>query len=145
LKLGFDAINDIGLNNIHTRQSFIKRALLQIKIRIFHIPRVYKYSDAIKYFCNVDDKDIRTIPTIIPNWDHTPRSGVKGIVLSHSTPLLFKKHVERIFEYIKDKPSEECIVFIKSWNEWAEGNYLEPDIKYGRQYLENLKDAIDDF
>jgi hypothetical protein len=30
------------------------------------------------------------------------------------------------------KPEEDQIIFIKSWNEWAEGNYLEPDMKYGK-------------
>ena len=30
-------------------------------------------------------------------------------------------------------------MFIKSWNEWGEGNYLEPDIKFGKKYLDVLK------
>ncbi len=37
---------------------------------------------------------------------------------------------------------EENIVFIKSWNEWAEGNYLEPDIKFGRKYLEAIQISL---
>ena len=31
------------------------------------------------------------------------------------------------------------IVFLKSWNEWGEGNYMEPDLKYGKKYIETLK------
>ena len=50
-----------------------------------------------------------------------------------------------VCENIKDKPEEERIVIVKSWNEWGEGNYLEPDLKYGRQFLETLKRTIDDF
>lgn len=33
-------------------------------------------------------------------------------------------------------------MFVKSWNEWAEGNHLEPDLRFGRQYLEALRDEL---
>lgn len=47
-------------------------------------------------------------------------------------------------DVIKDKPSEEQLIFVKSWNEWAEGNYLEPDLEYGHAYLEVLKKKIEE-
>ena len=34
------------------------------------------------------------------------------------------------------------LLFIKSWNEWGEGNHLEPDLKYGLTYLEATKKAL---
>ena len=40
----------------------------------------------------------------------------------------------------KNKPEEEQIVIIKAWNEWGEGNHLEPDLKYGKGYLEAIKE-----
>ena len=39
--------------------------------------------------------------------------------------------------------SETNLVFLKSWNEWGEGNYMEPDLKWGRQYLETLKKVFE--
>ena len=47
-----------------------------------------------------------------------------------------------MLEVVKNKPKEKQIVFIKAWNEWGEGNYMEPDLKYGRGMLEALKEAI---
>ena len=43
------------------------------------------------------------------------------------------------------KPSnlEENFIFINAWNEWAEGNHLEPCQKWGLSYLEALKRVID--
>jgi hypothetical protein len=35
-----------------------------------------------------------------------------------------------------------CVVFVKSWNEWAEGNYLEPDSVTGRSYLDVCRDVF---
>jgi hypothetical protein len=46
---------------------------------------------------------------------------------------------------MRNKEPEHRIAFIKSWNEWGEGNYMEPDLKFGRGYLEALKQAIDEF
>ena len=70
-------------------------------------------------------------PCAIPNWDNTPRSGHRGVVLHGSTPGLFRKHLRDLLEQVRPKPAEHRVLFIKSWNEWAEGNHLEPDLKFG--------------
>ncbi len=74
-------------------------------------------------------------PSVIPNWDNTPRLGRWGWVLQDSSPELFAEHLRHAVSLIEDRPLEKRLVFIKSWNEWAEGNYLEPDERYGRGYL----------
>jgi hypothetical protein len=79
---------------------------------------------------------------LIPNWDHTPRSGRRGFCFVGATPELFKKHVHETLERVKDKPFDKRIVFIKSWNEWAEGNYMEPDLTYGTGYLDALREEV---
>ena len=84
------------------------------------------------------------IPAIVPNWDHTPRSGKNGRVFFNSTPELFKQQVSLALRTIADKPDELKILFLKSWNEWAEGNYMEPDLKFGKGYINALKEALEE-
>ena len=61
-----------------------------------------------------------------------------------STPELFKQHVKSIINIVRNKPSEDQIVFLKSWNEWGEGNYMEPDLKYGKGYINALREALEE-
>ena len=93
-----------------------------------------------KFFTKEIDKNIHAIPSIIPGWDHTPRSKKEGLVMTGSDPYEFSVHIKKVLKNISNKPLENRLVFIKSWNEWAEGNYMEPDRKYGRQYLEVFKE-----
>lgn len=81
-------------------------------------------------------------PVIIPNWDTTPRMGDDAMVFYGNNPTLFKLHVRQILESVKNRPLEENLVFVRAWNEWAEGNYLEPDQEFGRGFLEALKEEV---
>lgn len=80
-------------------------------------------------------------PCVYPNWDNTPRSGPRGLVAHGSTPQRFRVHVADAVASLQAFPSERRLLFVKSWNEWAEGNHLEPDQRYGHGYLEALADA----
>lgn len=105
------------------------------------LPNVSEYSELYKWLNGAECLSENVCPCIIPNWDHTPRSGNNGLVLVNSTPELFKKHVDDTIDLIKNKSNR--IIFLKSWNEWGEGNYVEPDLKYGHGYLDAIKDALD--
>lgn len=72
----------------------------------------------------------------IPNWDNSARSGKKSLVLHNSNPVLWEKYLDNITKELKKHPENPPFIVIKSWNEWAEGNHLEPDQKYGHQWLE---------
>lgn len=81
---------------------------------------------------------------LMPNWDNTPRSEKRGVVLQGSTPELFRLQVRTllaVFDRNEVQP-EHRIAVLKSWNEWAEGNYMEPDREFGRGYLEALRDEL---
>jgi hypothetical protein len=81
-------------------------------------------------------------PCVVPNWDNTPRCGAGGFVLHDATPELFRVHLRQAVEAVAGRPADRRIIFVKSWNEWAEGNYLEPDRRYGLGYLEALRGEI---
>lgn len=81
-------------------------------------------------------------PRVISNWDNTPRSGIRGSVMVGSTPELFGQVLSAALRAVENRAWERRIVFLKSWNEWAEGNYVEPDATHGRAYLETLSRCI---
>jgi Glycosyltransferase WbsX len=80
-------------------------------------------------------------PSVLPNWDNTPRSGGNGFVLTDSSPELFAQHLDQAITSVESRSVDRRLVFLKSWNEWAEGNFVEPDAHYGRAYLEALQRA----
>ena len=106
------------------------------------MPSVYQYDEIIDDLIADRVQGIESFPCVIPNWDNTPRSGAKGIVFHRSSPEAFRRHLRRALDQMRDVPREHRIVFIKSWNEWAEGNHLEPDLRFGLRYLETLRDEL---
>jgi hypothetical protein len=145
LEMGCDAVNIVRLHSyfLNGRSLFTK-----IKHRIgkilFSYPNVFLYKDASKYFNGEEDVKKNVYPGIFPNWDHSPRSKNHGIILHKSTPELFREHVVKSVKSVEDKDKENQIIFLKSWNEWAEGNYMEPDLEFGLQYLEVLKSVVEE-
>ena len=104
--------------------------------------RIADYQEVSKCFHGAEDYREDCYPCIFPNWDPSPRTGRNGHILTNSTPAAFKAHVMNVLETVKNKSPEHQIIFLKSWNEWAEGNYIEPDSRFGRGYLESLKEAL---
>lgn len=144
LDLGFDSININRLSEVARKgRSIFSKALNKTIFRSSAKVNVYNYKEAIEYFSGEEDRQTDCHPCIIPNWDHAPRSNGKRLILHNSSPELFRKHVKQVFQSVKDKPEDSRIVFLKSWNEWGEGNYMEPDLKYGRGYLEVFKEELD--
>lgn len=141
IALGFDAVNLVRLGDIlRYERSFAQKVIN--KLLFDKSLKVFNYADALNYFVGEEEKNVNCYPTIIPNWDHSPRSGKRGYILHNSNPDLFRKHVKNVLNVIKDKDEEDKIVFVKSWNEWGEGNYLEPDLKFGKGYLNVLEELI---
>lgn len=105
---------------------------------------VISYAKAIARMIDNVFAQNKIYPVVYPNWDHSPRVGKGGTIFHASSPKLFKRYIKKIIAIIKEKDSEDKVIFIKSWNEWAEGNYMEPDLKYGKGYIHALREALDE-
>jgi lipopolysaccharide biosynthesis protein len=103
-------------------------------------PNVVSYDEAITVAAGLraSNKDC-CYPSVFPGWDNTPRSERNGWVFFGSTAALFRRHVREALTALQNQPAERRLLFVKSWNEWAEGNQLEPDLNLGRAYLEALR------
>lgn len=143
---GFDAINILRFFHfIKQELSLAERAKMKFNRIVLKRGHAYDYALAARHFQGEEDKLDYCYPSLIPNWDHSPRSGRQGHIFVNSHPQAFKVHVKKVLEQIRHKSPEHRIVMLKSWNEWGEGNYVEPDLKYGRGYLEAIRTAIDEF
>lgn len=135
-QMPFDALNYDCLYYFFNASRF--RKLLAY---IFRHPITTAYKDILKkYETSYIQEDV--YPTIYPNWDTTPRRGVIGTLFKNSTPKLFEQHARQIIDATHPNSDGDKVIFLKSWNEWAEGNYMEPDTQFGHGYLTALHNAI---
>lgn len=148
-KLGFDGINSRGIGLgmyrydsflVTMAKDFFRRAML----RLFDWQPVQKYDFkkiGMLMFSDEDKKD-DIYPTIIPGWDRSPRAGKRAIIWYNNRPEFFKEQVRLALNLVKDKPEEHRIIFLMAWNEWGEGNYMEPDLEFGHGHLNALREAL---
>lgn len=140
LKYKLSAVNTIRLHEFKEHRSGLYNRWCNLRnMFLYSTLDTATYAEASQYFLTEEDSAENVIPTIVAGWDHTPRTGRKALILTNYTPNVFREHVEHVLSCISKKENKLC--FIKSWNEWAEGNALEPDLKYGLGFLKSLKAA----
>lgn len=82
------------------------------------------------------------IPSVVPMWDNTARRERGGIVLHGSTPEAYEHFLRETIRVRAPRDTSTDLVFVNAWNEWAEGNHLEPCQRWGRAYLEATRRAL---
>jgi len=143
-RASFDAVTEHGPGDFLERppQNGWARKMRSVRRRFLR-PERFQYRDVVRTaFSEEFAKDARFIPTVLPGWDNTPRSGARGFVFEGSTPELFEEYLAKAVDLARSKGWEERIIFLKAWNEWAEGNYVEPDSRFGHQYLDAIRRAL---
>ncbi len=157
--IGIDKLNyhqelmDAGFNGINSSRQWHAESMVKGKWKKIFITYInkkskkrlldtYSYSSIIKHLFDENDKKENFFPTIIPQWDRSPRGGKRSVIYYGSTPELFNKHLKTALKLIEHKKDEHKILFLKSWNEWGESNYVEPDLKFGHGYLNVIRKNI---
>lgn len=134
----FFSYPDLGVVDRVIRKITGKRISVLVN-KIWYGMEVHDYLKVINK-CNNSRLPENIFPTILTGWDNTPRSGKRGVVLNNYSPDTFRAHVLRVKRQLESSHGSETLCFIKSWNEWAEGNFLEPDQEYGHGFLEIIRD-----
>lgn len=147
LSKGFDAVNSRSM----------ARAILKLQGRLWNYIytaintrlsikwlQKYKQESINNNLLSEYDSKENVHPSLYCNFDRSPRAGKAATVLTNSTPAVFKKLLKRTVDMLKSKEEQHRIVILTSWNEWGEGNHLEPDLKYGHGYLEAIKEVLEE-
>jgi lipopolysaccharide biosynthesis protein len=134
----------------HFRRKWWHRHQLGTGEAAFRDNYICDYSEAVRHALGAPAPAYPRIPCVCPGWDNTPRRKTGAFILQNSTPELYEHWLREIVNRQRARITTngisgiapESLVFINAWNEWAEGNHLEPDQKWGRAYLEATKRAL---
>ncbi len=143
--LGFDAINTTGMDRAELiLGGKTQKIISKVIEKIFKTSFLRKYSqDKINtHLFTKEDEREDVFPTVIPNWDRSPRQRKLSVIYTDSTPAVFEKLLKKAIKLVKNRKEDYRIIFLRAWNEWGEGNHVEPDLKYGHGYIEVLKNCL---
>jgi hypothetical protein len=123
-----------------------------------------RYEDLIgahrAFWSQMSDTALPYHPIVTMGWDVTPRceysvpwpfppSPLTGkhdypymSLTEGNTPERFRELCESSLRYCLEAPHHPQAVFINAWNEWTEGSYLLPEKRYGKAYLEAVREAF---
>ena len=107
------------------------------------IPYFFSYEKYVDIMCKQEKSPLKRYPCVSPGFDNSPRrKGQSYYCFYDSSPTLYGKWLNETLQGLIPFSRDENFVFINAWNEWAEGNYLEPDQKWGNKFLEETRKAI---
>jgi lipopolysaccharide biosynthesis protein len=142
IALGFDAGVDFQPAFARLGQPLRRRLPVRAIRRLHGSRSPYRKHRIFDYRAVVDDMlardpvPYRRFPCVTPGWDNTPRRERNGVVLRESSPAEYERWLRAVVEEFEPFGPDENLVFLNAWNEWAEGNHLEPCRRWGRGYLE---------
>ncbi len=118
------------------------RHLNRFKPKSWQRPMRIDFRDVVTHAFEDMPEGERFLPSVLAGWDNTPRSGLRGVVYEGFTPELLQAYFEKAIDRLSNHSPSEKIIFLKAWNEWAEGNVLEPDNLHGHELLNATRAAV---
>ncbi len=112
---------------------------------------VCEYEDLVGNALSTPFPAYPRIPCVCPGWDNSPRRKQGAIIFINSTPETYERWLREVVNRRRAAITSsensgitegDSFVFINAWNEWAEGNHLEPCQRWGRKYLEATRRAL---
>lgn len=103
---------------------------------------VYAYDELVSRVLSSPIPPYTRFPCVTPSWDNTARRKWGGVIFHDSTPEKYGRWLRQTISLLPSLALPEPIIFINAWNEWAEGNHLEPDQRWGSRYLEETLKAL---
>ncbi len=147
-ELGFDAavewIPDYGTLGRPLRRSFALRALRRLGLTAqgYRSNNVFDYQHVIDVMRAREKPDYVRHPCVTPMWDNSPRRATQAVIYRNATPEQYRDWLTDVLRDVVADPAGPHLCFINAWNEWAEGNHLEPDLRWGRRYLDATQEAV---
>jgi len=149
--IGFDAAVEFAPDWRNLGKQLFKSTLLDSLAKIHLFPRgltsnkLFDYDDMIIEMLNKPEPSYLRFPCVTPSWDNSARRNNEALIVINSTPEKYEQWLATIVNRVIAKDDRyPKLIFINAWNEWAEGNHLEPDQKWGIAYLGATKNALTD-
>lgn len=147
--IGFNASVEFAPFNGETMPPMAKTAFGKFLLRLgllepaFQKHAIFDYRDMAISMMRRPDPSFTRFHCVSPGWDNTARRKDGGMILTGQTPNTYQDWLLKVIDRTRQKyTGDERIIFINAWNEWAEGNHLEPDMKWGRAFLEATRDSL---
>ncbi len=84
------------------------------------------------------------VPVAEPGWDSRPWQGNQALVRTGRHPEKFKEMLTRARAFVERNPvaDKTKIVLIEAWNEYGEGEVVEPHREWGFAYLDAIRSVF---
>ncbi|HVT79623.1 MAG TPA: glycoside hydrolase family 99-like domain-containing protein, partial [Phycisphaerae bacterium] len=137
-ELGLDASVDFKPNCTNPGERLASDNPVEVGYRLH---RVFHYDQLVRTALRASLPGYAIFPSVTPSWDNSVRRHEGGVIFAGATPDKYRDWLQEVLIREHFRPQRDHLVFINAWNEWAEGNHLEPCERWGHGYLTATREA----